>query len=1167
MKSKKIQKRIISLAVTFALVLGMLPIVGRPLHVYAESSNKSIACLGTEALTHPLVPKDDTEHWAGSFVYLGKYNDKPVKYRVLDPDTTRFGSRTMFLDCHEVLYAKQYDSTPFGPWTESNLYKELNTNSDSFLNTSFTSTERGAIAESTVGSHELAYESTEEGAVNVDDFVKECFDVYTPLNGEKIFFLDVEDVSNNAYGYESRGSYSLSRLKSDHKSWWLRSKDMRPDIKEERYGASDEYKWITPLWFINPNGISPALNVDLGKTVFSSVVSGTAGQTNAEYKLTLLDPDMTLSMDKGVKKKGSLVTIPYTITNNSAENVPTQVSAVVTDGMWTESGWSEGASILQYTKLDVESFGLTGTGSFTLDESITGDWGKDYHVYILAEDVREGINSDYASEPVEIHTIDASSKGFDGEYDKTPRDIAVYVKSPTSGSTVKYGDYEGTYAYSSSPRITDVGEKTVYYQVSAPNCLDFTGSETIKINKKDLYINAETKSMVYGDPVPELTYTSEGLIEGDKITGELQRSSNLDAGIYTINQGTLSAGDNYNIIYSGALFYISPADSSVLKAPEVVDGLVYNGDEQALVTPGSGTGGVMKYAVTDSDTHAAPAANKFDAETPTAKNAGSYHVWYKVAGDMNHVDSKPKCLTVSIEKLEASLSWSDTYVTYNGEVQTPKAVVSNKVEGDDLALTVTGGEKNVGVYTATVSEMTGEDVDNYKLPKKIDQIFSISKATPELDVSIEDWTYGDFANAPEVTGVPEGEDVTIEYKAYGAKKSTYTQAVPTKAGMYNIRASVKGDGNYTAVSVEDSFTISPKEVSLEWGETTFIYDKTDKCPEVEIRGLEEEDEGKVVADVYGASSSVGTHTARVLALTGDAASNYKLPADAKVTFTIKEADKEALITAVSEAETYLDSIKDNTDYAPVAAELKIAIVKANAVIENDMVTENAIGDAIIAIENAKTTAEEEVAEIDREKEEEREREEHKRKEKEEHKRKEKEEQEKKEKEEQEKKEREEQEKKEKEEQEKKEKEEQSKKEEDKKEDRKEEKKDSDVVVGSWHSDANGWWYEFENGDYPKNEWKQIDGAWYYFKADGYMAANEWCDGWWCDADGVCRYAGQGTWKSDASGFWFEDTTGWFAAGSWQKIDNHWYYFKANGYMATSQYVDGYWINADGTMVE
>ena len=114
------------------------------------------------------------------------------------------------------------------------------------------------------------------------------------------------------------------------------------------------------------------------------------------------------------------------------------------------------------------------------------------------------------------------------------------------------------------------------------------------------------------------------------------------------------------------------------------------------------------------------------------------------------------------------------------------------------------------------------------------------------------------------------------------------------------------------------------------------------------------------------------------------------------------------------------------------------------------------------------------------------------------------------------------------------------------------------------TDANGSRYVKADGSYAKSEWVTINGKQYYFNADTYAASNEWRDGKWINADGSCDYAGQLLWKSNATGWWVEDTVGWYPTNSWQKIDGLWYYFNASGYMASGEYYDGYWFNKDGS---
>lgn len=115
----------------------------------------------------------------------------------------------------------------------------------------------------------------------------------------------------------------------------------------------------------------------------------------------------------------------------------------------------------------------------------------------------------------------------------------------------------------------------------------------------------------------------------------------------------------------------------------------------------------------------------------------------------------------------------------------------------------------------------------------------------------------------------------------------------------------------------------------------------------------------------------------------------------------------------------------------------------------------------------------------------------------------------------------------------------------------------------WKKNSTGWWAEYSDGSYPVSAWKRIDNTWYYFNDSGYMVSNEWRDGYWLSSNGALEYAYTASWKHNSFGWWFEDGSGWYPSSSWQKIDGCWYYFDASGYMVTNQYVDGYWIGADG----
>ena len=116
---------------------------------------------------------------------------------------------------------------------------------------------------------------------------------------------------------------------------------------------------------------------------------------------------------------------------------------------------------------------------------------------------------------------------------------------------------------------------------------------------------------------------------------------------------------------------------------------------------------------------------------------------------------------------------------------------------------------------------------------------------------------------------------------------------------------------------------------------------------------------------------------------------------------------------------------------------------------------------------------------------------------------------------------------------------------------------------TWKCNDTGWWVEDSKGWYPVSQWVKIDGKWYYFLDTGYMDYSEYRDGYWLGSDGALVDGYYGQWKSDSYGWWFEDESGWYPSSQWVWINGKCYYFEADGYLATNKYVDGYWVGADG----
>ncbi|MGN0365302.1 MAG: DUF6273 domain-containing protein [Suilimivivens sp.] len=371
--------------------------------------------LGVSIIADPTAPADTSSDWAGSFVYFGTYNSSPVKYRVLDRTTTDFGGTTMLLDCDSILWKGRNPSSQFDDnstvWADSEIKTYLN---GTFLSGNFTDLEQAAIAASSKA-NASATDGNGWRALN-----------YAALSGEQIFLLDAKEATNTSYGYSNTQTQAANRKKTDY--WWLRSASAT--VPDDGYAGcvhsngSIQNNFVS-VWTV---GASPALNVNLSSVIFSSVLSGTSGQPEAEYKLTLHDGNMTITPGTVTRDSGDEVTVPYTIGGTNGDNA-TRVSLMVLDKEYT-AGNTNGAKLVAYEKL--ADAGST-RGTFTLTDDMKNG---SYYYYIVAEDVNDGNVTDYASEPVQI-TIPASK----------------YTVTVTNG-TLSDGSTTGEYAQGETVTIT-----------------------------------------------------------------------------------------------------------------------------------------------------------------------------------------------------------------------------------------------------------------------------------------------------------------------------------------------------------------------------------------------------------------------------------------------------------------------------------------------------------------------------------------------------------------------------------------------------------------------------------------------------------------------------------------------------------------------------------------
>lgn len=216
--------------------------------------------------------------------------------------------------------------------------------------------------------------------------------------------------------------------------------------------------------------------------------------------------------------------------------------------------------------------------------------------------------------------------------------------------------------------------------------------------------------------------------------------------------------------------------------PEGISGLTYNSQEQTLIRAGSTGVGTMQYSFSES--------SGYFADLPKGTDAGSYTVWYKVAGDdyYNDVTGSVSAAIAPKSIAGAAVTLGDS-LTYTGSRQT-QTVQSVTIDGLNATYEVAGNQQtNAGdQYTLTVTG-TG----NYTGSQTAD--FTIARAAN----SISGLTCGDIRFGETPRPFATARFGTIAY-TYGRQENggygswNTANAVDT----WYVRANVAGTSNYEA---------------------------------------------------------------------------------------------------------------------------------------------------------------------------------------------------------------------------------------------------------------------------------------------------------------------------------------------------------------------------------
>ena len=408
---------------------------------------------------------------------------------------------------------------------------------------------------------------------------------------------------------------------------------------------------------------------------------------------------------------------------------------------------------------------------------------------------------------VNTKAMTVSAEDVNVTVDGQPHGITVTVTDPASGATVKYGTEAGSYTLDASPTQTEVGEKTVYYQVTAANYTTCTGSAKVTVSAKSAQtITASNVTATYGDTGVKINASTTGdgglsymVKSGDAVT--VDASGNLTivkvgTAVITVTAAETAtyaqATKDVNVTVNTKAMTVSAEDVNV-----TVDGQPH-GITVNVTDPA--TGATVKYG-TEQGTY------NLDA-SPTQTEAGEKTVYYQVTADnyTTYIGSAKVTITAlptyEVTYKVVNGTWSDDSTTDKTENVQSGSKPASVPTGMKASQGYTGGSWDEDPADATI---TGAKTFTYTFTAK--QVATVTKAPTSKTL-----TYTGSAQELVTAGTAEGGEMqyALGENATTAPTTGYTTSIPTatNAGTYYVWYYAKGDENHSDSAPAGPITVT-----------------------------------------------------------------------------------------------------------------------------------------------------------------------------------------------------------------------------------------------------------------------------------------------------------------------------------------------------------------------
>ena len=649
-----------------------------------------------------------------------------------------------------------------------------------------------------------------------------------------------------------------------------------------------EYEGQTPLTEMKRVRVTEALVVAPTWASYAGTDSPVLPYTGEKQTLSLVGYDqdaMTLSGESGFDTTITDETPEFTMTDAGEYSVTISVN----------EGYKFRSDIPTYAeptydpsdpeKITALTYKWSISPAEIIEVSVAWKWAEGW--YYSQEGVEKPKDSD-----IEKVTI---KYGNEEQVTKLPDDVGATVTfyfSGTANDGTSYGPSstlpENAGEYSWTVSLTDMKNFEVFTGTDANG-----GAGSFTIQKKPL-------------TVPELDYLSFTYNKQDQAPAPKVPVKENDPYTFSVTEQK-DVGDDYT-----AAFTLKDVDNYKWETPDEGSGVTVDG-AVATYTWEIVKASVTVPTLTSKEYNGQPQKADISSDLYTAEqrndwsNAGNYNVTLTLSDSTNYKwedgtvtdgdNDEKTTVTFIITQKKVEIIWSNTTLTYNGKNQAPTATINNKIDKDDVSLSVSGAQTNAGTsYTAT-AELSGDDKDNYTLDGAENTTCSFTISPAEIGVegtlSIAGWTYGDKANEP--GGVTLDDDTNAllgtatatfkyEYKLSSAKDSAYTETVPTDAGDYTVRLTISVNNNFTPYSTTYNFTIAKKTVNVNWSKTPLTYNGEEQAPTAKTNDFVNDD--SVLLTVTGGQTNAGENYTATAELSGTDKDNYVLKEGATESFSI-----------------------------------------------------------------------------------------------------------------------------------------------------------------------------------------------------------------------------------------------------------------------------------------